>query len=158
MFAKPNFFIFSLFLFLSISFSFSFSFSGAQNLIIFGLNCFTISENICSKKKKMSRLGRYPFGASFPFFLVLLFSFCFSTFFLFCSFKHMPLLAFVWGFYKRCFLHCRCCMETWCLDDTGRDSWDWVGSPTGERARFNPQSGVEAPHLFKRSLPGLYYC
>ena len=34
-------------------------------------------------------------------------------------------------------------MEMWCPDDGGRDSWDWVGPPTGEsmiqvpRACFN---------------------
>ena len=30
-------------------------------------------------------------------------------------------------------------METWCPDDTGRDSWDWVGPPAGERAGFNSE-------------------
>ena len=29
----------------------------------------------------------------------------------------------------RCFLRSRCSMEMWCSDDTGRDSWDWVGPP-----------------------------
>ena len=28
-------------------------------------------------------------------------------------------------------------MEMWCLDDTGRDSWDWVGPPAWGRACFN---------------------
>ena len=28
----------------------------------------------------------------------------------------------------------RCSMEMWCLDDIGRDCWDWVGPPTWERA------------------------
>ena len=28
-------------------------------------------------------------------------------------------------------------MEIWCLDDTGRDSWDWVGPPAWGRASFN---------------------
>ena len=28
-------------------------------------------------------------------------------------------------------------MEMWCLNDIGRDSWDWVGPPVGERACFN---------------------
>ena len=23
-------------------------------------------------------------------------------------------------------------MEAWCPDNIGRDSWDWVGPPTGE--------------------------
>ena len=34
----------------------------------------------------------------------------------------------------RCFLRSRCSMEMWCLDDTGRDGWDWVGPPSWERA------------------------
>ena len=65
------------------------------------------------------------------------------------SFNYMPLLTFVSGFNKRCFLRC---MEMWCLDDIGRVNWDWV-----EHAS-TPQSGVEAPCLKKRSLSGLYYC
>ena len=28
-------------------------------------------------------------------------------------------------------------MEMWCPDDTGRDSWDWVGPPAWVRACFN---------------------
>ena len=36
-----------------------------------------------------------------------------------------------------CFLRSRCSMEMWCPDDTGRDSWDWVGSPAWGRACFN---------------------
>ena len=28
-------------------------------------------------------------------------------------------------------------MEMWCLDDIGRDCWDWVGPHAWERARFN---------------------
>ena len=54
-------------------------------------------------------------------------------FFLFPS-MCIPLLAFTFGFNKRCFLCSRCSMEMWCLDDIGRDGWDWVGPPTGERA------------------------
>ena len=52
----------------------------------------------------------------------------------------MPLLAFVLVFNKRCFLRSRCAMEMWCPDDTAWDSWDWVGPPTWERARFNSRS------------------
>ena len=33
-----------------------------------------------------------------------------------------------------CFLRCRCSMQMWCPDDTGRESWDWVRPPTWERA------------------------
>ena len=47
-------------------------------------------------------------------------------------FKYVSLLASVSEFY--CFLPCRCSMEMWCPDDIGRDSWDWVGPPTWERA------------------------
>ena len=45
-------------------------------------------------------------------------------------------LAFVLGF-KNVSLRSRCSMEMWCPDDIGRDSWDWVGPPPWERARFN---------------------
>ena len=38
-----------------------------------------------------------------------------------------------------CFLRSRCSMEIWCPDDTGRDSWDWVGPPAWGRACFNSQ-------------------
>ena len=57
--------------------------------------------------------------------------------FLFCciSLKYVLLLALVSEF--NCFLRSRCSMEMWCLDDTGRDSWDWVGPPAGRRACFN---------------------
>ena len=37
-------------------------------------------------------------------------------------------------------------MEMWCLDDIGRDRWDWVG-PLGGEHDSTPQSGVEAPRL-----------
>ena len=36
-----------------------------------------------------------------------------------------------------CFLRSRCSMEMWSPDDTGRDSWDWVGPPAWVRACFN---------------------
>ena len=51
------------------------------------------------------------------------------------SFKYVLLLAFVSEF--NCFLCSRCSMEMWCPDDTGLDSWDWVGLPAWERACFN---------------------
>ena len=54
----------------------------------------------------------------------------------------MPLQAFVLRFSKICFLSSRCSTEMWCLDDTGRDSWDWVGPPPWEGAWFNsPERG-----------------
>ena len=74
----------------------------------------------------------------------MFFSFSFSTFlkkkvssFLFSciSFKYVLLLALVSEF--NCFLCSRCFMEMWCLDDIGRDSWDWVGPPAWVRACFN---------------------
>ena len=59
-----------------------------------------------------------------------------SSFLFSCiSFKYVLLLASVSEFY--CFLRSRCSMEMWCLDDTGRDSWDWVGRPAWVRACFN---------------------
>ena len=53
------------------------------------------------------------------------------------SFKYVLLLALVSEF--SCFLRGRCSMEMWCRDrdDTGRDSWDWVGPPAWVRACFN---------------------
>ena len=77
----------------------------------------------------------------FDFFDVFHFLFKFSEeksfFFLFSciSFKYVLLLALVSEF--NCFLRSRCSMEMWCPDDTGRDSWGWVGPPTWERACFN---------------------
>ena len=58
------------------------------------------------------------------------------SFFLFFS-ECVPLLAFVLGFNKRCFLRSRCSMEMWCPDNTGRDSSGLVGPPSRERAWFN---------------------
>ena len=62
-----------------------------------------------------------------------IFSYVPSPFFFFAhfSFKFISLPA---SFSQRCFLHGRCSMEMWCPDDTGRESWDWVGPPTWERA------------------------
>ena len=60
----------------------------------------------------------------------------FFTFFLYL-FQIFLLLALVSEF--NCFLRSRCSMETWCPDDTGRDSWDWVA---WGRACFNsPERG-----------------
>ena len=61
---------------------------------------------------------------------------CKAVTFLFFSY-FLPLVAFVSGFNKRCFLRSWCSMELWCLDDIGRDGWDWVGPPAWERACFN---------------------
>ena len=59
-----------------------------------------------------------------------------SSFLFSClSFKYVLLLALVSEF--NCFLRSRCSMEMWCPDDTGRDSWDWVGPPAWGRACFN---------------------
>ena len=59
-----------------------------------------------------------------------------SSFLFSCiSFKYVLLLALVSE--CNCFLRSRCSMEMWCLDDIGRDSWDWVGPPAWGRACFN---------------------
>ena len=59
-----------------------------------------------------------------------------SSFLFSCiSFKYFLLLALVSEF--NCFLRSRCSMEMWCPDDTGRESWDWVGPPAWVRACFN---------------------
>ena len=134
------FFFFFFFLFLFFFFFFFFFLLGAQNLIFLGINFVTISLNISLKKTFFgpSRRVQQPFQAFFSFFFLLFFppvlflgscsSFLFSASFenvflyLFFSFP-----AFVSG-------RCRCSMEIWCLDDIGRDSWDWVGPPAWERA------------------------
>ena len=84
--------------------------------------------------------SKFPAFFLVPFFffldLVLLF-FLFLFLFSFFFRNVFSFLAFVSGFNKRCFLHSRCSMETWCPDDIGRDCWDWVGPPAWGRARFN---------------------
>ena len=76
-----------------------------------------------------------PFEGGGPAFMFFIFSFssifCLSwnkKFLL--SFKHISFLAQVSPFSHRCFLRSRCSMKMWCLDDTGRDGWDWVGPPS----------------------------
>ena len=59
------------------------------------------------------------------------------------------------GVSQKMFLRSRCSMEMWCLDDIGRNGWDWVGPPAWERACFNSAEWVEAPRLSKRSLSRL---
>ena len=83
-------------------------------------------------------------------FFIFLFFFRF-LFFLFVlkSFKKVSLLRFVSEFDERCFLRGRCSMEMWCADDTGQDSWDWVGPPTWESMIQLLQNGVEAARLLK---------
>ena len=64
-----------------------------------------------------------------------------SSFLFSCiSFKYVKLLALVSEF--NCFLRSRCSMEMWCPDDTGRDSWDWVGPLAWERECFNSPARV----------------
>ena len=121
------FFLFfvSLFAFLVAIFHF-FSFLGCSKIdFFFGLNCFPNSENISSKKKNVRRLGG--FLPKRPLLFLKLFFF-FSFFY---SFKFVPLQIFVLGLNKSCFLRpWRCGV----LTTQGRDSWDWVGPPTWERA------------------------
>ena len=47
-------------------------------------------------------------------------------------------------------------MELWCLDDIGRESWDWIVPPTQERAWLN--SPVWSSPVKKRSLSRLCDC
>ena len=84
----------------------------------------------------------------------LSFSFSFSSFFKKNYFFVFSFLAYVSGFNKRCFLRSRCSMEMWCPDDIGQDSWIGLGRLLGGEHASTPQSGVEAPRLLKRSLPG----
>ena len=44
-------------------------------------------------------------------------------------------------------------MEMWCPDDTGRESWDWVGMPAWGEHASTPQSGVEATPPVKTEPP-----
>ena len=79
----------------------------------------------------------FPVFQQFVMFFISFFIFPFFCFFLKYVFhfsKLLPLLAFVIGFYKRCFLCSRCSMEMWCPDDLERDSWDWAGPLAWERA------------------------
>ena len=70
---------------------------------------------------------------------------------------HLPLLAFMFGFNKRCFLHSRYSMEMWCLDDKGRDSWDWV-TYLGESMIQLTRVVWRLFACLKRSLPRLNNC
>ena len=126
-------------------------FSGAQKFF-FGLNCFTISYNNSWEKHFLSSLGKStPLRPLFLFSFFHVFHFFFfrvpySLFFLKIVFLLFFFLLFfflnicassiciVSGFNKRCFLRGPCSMEMWCPDDMERDSWDWVGPPTWERA------------------------
>ena len=47
----------------------------------------------------------------------------------------MFFFSFFLYFFQICFIAGS--MEMWCPDDTGRDSWDWVGPPAWGRACFN---------------------
>ena len=129
-------------------------------ICVFGLNCFTRSYFFSKNQVfEPSRAG-YSFKASFPFFFFIfscfhffIFQFVLFVFFLKNVFQFFPknllLLTFVTRFNKICFLRSRCSMEIWCLDDTGRDSWDWVG---GEHASA-PQSGVGGSSPVKTEPP-----
>ena len=96
------------------------------------------------------------FSRFLSFFLLFIFHFLFiSSFFdflMFFIFHFSPRKSFFFSFFLyffqiflllalvsefNCFLRSRCSMEMWCPDDTGRDSWDWVGPPAWGRACFN---------------------
>ena len=73
-------------------------------------------------------------GGSPRLFLLLLFLLFCLSFFRFLFFYYYKKLFFrkkfiASEFNKTCFLRGRCSMEMWCPDDTGRDSWVWVGPP-----------------------------
>ena len=123
-----------------------------------GLNLVAISLDSSEVKKKQTNFGPIsggtPLGPLFLFFLLFfspvffVFFLAFSFFHVFIflkkkvssflssciSFKYVLLLAVVSEF--NCFLRSQFSMEMWCPDDTGRDSWDWVGPPAWERACF----------------------
>ena len=74
---------------------------------------------------------------SFLFLLEIMFLLLFSC----ISSKPVSLLALVSEFNCTCFLRSRCSVEMWCPDDTGRDSWDWVGPPAWESMIQLPRVG-----------------
>ena len=105
------------------------------------------------------RNGPFEGDSVFMFFISLFHFFLKKDVFLlffFFSFTYVSLLATVSESNYRCFIRSRCSREMWCPDDKGPDGWDWVGPHTWERHNSTPQSGVETPRLFKRSLPRLY--
>ena len=137
------------FAFMNLSFSFSFScskcnFSGPQLLHDF-LQHFFQKINFLSGFGRVPPLKLFSFFHIFSCFFIFLFSFskffyfsaflenCVPSLFCFfpnmCRFKHLYL-----GFTKDVSLRSRCSTEMWCLDDRGRDSWNWVGPPTWERS------------------------
>ena len=157
--SKKNFlFFFFIFSFFFISFSFSFLGCSKSDFFFFAS---IASKFLVTFQKKIepSRGGErgreVPLWFLFSFFsLVFFFSFfldlfMFSSFFfhfyvkkkvssfLFSciSFKYILLPTVASEF--NCFFRCRCSMEMWCLDDIGRESWDWVGPLARERACFN---------------------
>ena len=79
----------------------------------------------------LSHLGGFFFSLVFFFECFVMFFFSFFFFLVFLS-NIFFLLALVSEFNR--FLRSRCSMEMWCPDDIGRDSWDWVGPLTWERA------------------------
>ena len=162
------FFLFSFFHFFRSSFPSYFSFSRVLKICVFFF-CLKhdFLQHLSLKQCFWAVSGRYSIEASFLFFpflscfflwLFLLFSLFLKHkgSFRFCiSSKYVLLLALVSEF--NCFLRGRCSMEMWCPDDIGRDTWDWIGPPAGAHDS-TPQSGVDAPRLWKRSLSKLYCC
>ena len=79
-------------------------------------------------------------------------------FFLYFFQKNVSLLALVSGFNCGCFLRSRCSTEMWCQDDIGRDSWDWVGLPSWERACFKSPEWGGGSTLVKTEPLQMYQC
>ena len=92
-----HFLTFSSFSFIFLIFSSFFFIFHARNPTFFGLNCFKISCNISFKTIIfLSRLGRYLFGSSFPFFSRLHFPF-FLFLFLFLFFSKKKVSSFTFS-------------------------------------------------------------
>ena len=159
-------FLFIFFHFLSCSFmffhvlSFSLSLLGAQNLFFWGLKFVTISLDSSYVKNQFLGPSRVVLTRFLSFFLL----FYFFIFLIFCSLHFLNFQCFSFSFIHfseeksfffsfflyffqffllavvsefNCILRSRCSMEMWCPDDTGRDSWDWVGPPAWGRSCFN---------------------
>ena len=133
---------FPIFLFFTSSLAFSFFFFFFKSSEQTAKPAKIRAEVFCCKKKDFL-LRNFDFWTGSSFF------FLFSC----ISFKKFSLLVSVSEF--NCFLRSRCSIEMWCLDDIGRDSWDWVGPPAWVRACFNsPEWGggaspvkTEAPQI-----------
>ena len=133
------------------SYLFRFLFSGAQNLFVVGLNCFTISESNSVKKNHLFQPSwGYPFFRFFIFHFLFLEN-CVSSLFFFlniCRFWHLYQgltkdVSSVAGVPWRCGV----------LTTQGGTAGIGLGRLFGREHPSTPQSGLEAPRLLKTEPP-----